>query len=327
MKSGGYCQGYFANNLTRTVGVLDTDRKIRNTKVNPCVRFQTVSVLVLLLLTSSVSVATELPLCGDSGTVVQQALKNRPFLKVARSAADNLAIGDSEWPVDGQAADTSPYAYNRFFGQALGGESFEARFARRKAKGKPVHVADFFGSGVYPRELKDVDTITGIRLQNLPVKKIPDNYPDMKWDEVLGDLFLPRTWAKIRKNMRDRKIPGFDIITLRPEGPLTYLFSRKYVLKGSDRERQMFFSGTNSLLRKIWKVLSPDQGELYVQITQEIRESPEFNAWLKSLHEQQIEVGVFHEVLAPKTVNSKAVVSDFLKIVRTPASPTELPTR
>jgi len=259
--------------------------------------------LFLLLTSATFSAASRKSVCK----VTAEAVENFHLTMQAindHQAENREAWGyDSryeQWPVDGDltvSGKPSPsMQYNFYFQAPLEGKTFEQYASARLKEGKTAHVADLFGSAVFSQAPDAFSSLTGVRLKKLDPTALPGKYPAANWGEVEGDLYRPDAWKTLRNDMKRRDIPSFDIIICRPEGPLKQL-SRAFLRTGQTEEnRAAFFHENLAFLNQAYRNLSTEDGRMFLQLTPEINDSPEFNAWLSRVRKKNIQAEVFMNI-------------------------------
>ena len=108
---------------------------------------------------------------------------------------------------------------------------------------------------------------------------------------VFGDVLLPSTWRRLDVDARRRRIPKYDLILVRPVGPLndeTVHFLTSKAL----RHRRPFFAFSHLLLNRLWRRTSDDGGLILVQINYDVRRSREFRAWVTAVERRGIDIRV-----------------------------------
>jgi hypothetical protein len=197
--------------------------------------------------------------------------------------------GFEAWQIDGR--ERGELSYNTYFSDALGGQTIENYIWGRRAHGLTAHVADLFGSAVFSNSPSAFQSLTGVRLHPLDPKLIPAEYKTLRrWRELTGDIYLRSTWNKLDQSMQERKIPAFDLILVRPVGPL-YLQTGQ-IYSNSDA----YFGVSLSVVERAWQRLSSRQGKMLIQITSSIEISQSFQKWLKRLEA----AGIRARLIEPK---------------------------
>lgn len=234
--------------------------------------------------------------------VTAKALENfQREVEAIGVSQDRLRDGKSKlyevWPWDGAliigGQPAEHMQYNFYFQAPLEGKTFEQVAADRLAQGKTAHVADFFGSAVFSRDPAAFSSLTGIRLRKLDPVALPKEYPAANWNEVEGNLYGDPVWSALNTDMRARKIPAFDIIVCRPEGPLKQLAKAYLVDPARPEGRAAFFKENLKFLNQAYTRLSADEGQMFVQLTPQIAESPEFRDWLSRVKRAKIAASLF----------------------------------
>lgn len=126
---------------------------------------------------------------------------------------------EKPWGVDGVLTTRSDYesAFGRILENKYG--FFRELFQELKEGGRPVHALDLFGSGLYIEDPSLVSSITGVRLGPISLDYLGEKFNKKNWPtEIAGNIFEPSTWSKLDQSMRERKINGFQVITMRPVG-------------------------------------------------------------------------------------------------------------
>lgn len=155
-------------------------------------------------------------------------------------------------------------AHYSFLFRHLLPEGIDSFLAARKGAGKSRHVAEFFGSAVFVFNPELVDSATGLRLETYYEDGLPKNFrddlpaplPHPLWQEVGGSVYLRSTWNKLVANRRERKIPAYDLIVVKPEGGLNPGGD------GLEKARSLIAIITN----RIYETLSADDGLLLVDL-------------------------------------------------------------
>ena len=268
-------------------------------------------VAVLLCCTPAIAEAT----ANDPIACVRAALRVfRPSPKVYRSSGK-----PESWDLDGRYPAKSS-AYDRAFAPFLG--TTLDNYARVRAlSGKTTHVADLFGSAVFSHDPSAFSSLTGVRLHPLKSEAVPTEYKTggNHWAEVIGNLLLPDTWARMQADRSARGIPAYDLILVKPEGALeeTALWD---IVNGPDSlERRAAFASHLRFLSRAYATLSPD-GIMLVQVLSGHAGDPLFQEWLRHLNSLGIEARTYREDPA-NPYNSRT----YLVLKRNPESPSALP--
>lgn len=224
-----------------------------------------------------------------------------------RHTVGRIARENDIWPVDPPYHLTGePGGYDSFFNDLLekeNADSFEILLSARKDDRKPTNVLDLFGSGYFINDLSVADSITGVRLLNTKAatlkllqsdidygyaeeegkleKRAMDQIEKVtassKWSQIEGNLFLPTTWNALDKNAKQRGIPSFDLITIKPEGAIhNFEVFAHGDLRPENRDyewRDRIYSlKFLRLLNRAYQRLNPDDGQLYTEVPQFITE-------------------------------------------------------
>lgn len=242
--------------------------------------------------------------------------------KVARNRPNRFY---ESWPIDG---DNSLYiTYNELFAPVLNGLNFESVLENRKKNGLSTHVADFFGSSVFLSSTSHADSLTGVRLKHLDPSRIPDVYlMNSKWKEVIGNLYENKVWTRLLRSMRERNIPRFDLIVAAPRGgiPLEEDFHEKAPHLNSVLSARIHLV----LIRRAYGLLSPDGGEMYIEVNNLFNKVIGMQTWLEQLNGSGIEYKYLPEIpieFNEATESNPNSGSGILFIKKTPSSPYVLP--
>lgn len=209
----------------------------------------------------------------------------RTFVAVDRSQRPNNSGLHEDWPVDGEAM-YEEFRYNAFFAPALGGRPIEDA-----ARGR--HVLDVFGSAVFSREPAAFKSLTGLRRRAGQYEENISraNSRARQRRVVFGDVMRPSTWRRLDEDAHRRRIPAYDLVLVRPIGPLTD--ETTYFLKSkSVRQRRPFFAFSHLLLNRLWRRTSDDGGKILVDVNEHVRGSREFRDWIAELEKRGIDVRV-----------------------------------
>lgn len=193
---------------------------------------------------------------------------------------------DNFWAVDHS---TGGRRYEVDFGSLLPARSnFSDHFAARRKQGRSTHVLDLFGSGVEFAGDKNVQTLTGVRLLNVPVGK-ENKLKAHNWEVVEGDLFEAETWIKLKSSLDRRAIDKVDLALLRPLGAF------RGVPRDASSDPQLLMS-FNSLYQDViaqtYSLLSNDSGRLIFKLPRIDRSTYCGNVepWSKLARESGMEV-------------------------------------
>lgn len=209
-----------------------------------------------------------------------------------------LMVEDDRWPVDG------PWRYGPTFAdlfKKLGykdkdkSDFFSKMIQDRKARGETVHALDLFGSGFYAQP--EADTITGLRygsmlLRNHEVVKGVQIPP-----QVYGDIREASTWSTLDKSMKERGIPGFDVVAMRPVAGWNRVATRP-----TEEKRVLKLILTNVIAR-----LRPG-GEFYFSIDSNFLGYVFENDQLQEVFQKEVWSKGFEMICVSNTVNIKCVV-------------------
>ncbi|MES2769871.1 MAG: hypothetical protein V4596_12060 [Bdellovibrionota bacterium] len=163
----------------------------------------------------------------------------------------------SRWPEDGPNA-----SYEFHFQDVLkkhGVSEYKGYFERflsdRKSQGLTTNALDLMGSGYYLKDFTTIDSMTGLRYENLSISKEEiERYGQPT--EVTGNIFSTTTWQKLAQSNAERNIKGVDLIAMRPSGGWT-----NYPFKSTDHQAEsIVFVLTNSV-----SILNP-KGEIYFKL-------------------------------------------------------------
>lgn len=198
-----------------------------------------------------------------------------------------------KWDFDGTYAVGDPHSYNMMFQSVLGERGFERLAIRRRRQGLSTHVLDLFGSAVFSPLPQAFDSLTGVRLRVLPAGAVGDEYADVDWQQVAGNLFQRSTWVDLDRSIAERGITKFDLIVIRSAGPFQVT---SQLVNGP--AKQSLLGLYFSILSRAWERLS-DSGMLVVEMSTPIASSRDYQSWLARLRAAGIEV-IEHKNLAIK---------------------------
>lgn len=198
---------------------------------------------------------------------------------------------DSEWATDG--VENPPHTGQSYedsfapFLYELGANTFSDYLSERKALGKNTHVLDLFGGGYFLQDLDSVDSITGVRLEDIDERIEQELLTDVqsldlstrqfyqdqlsffqtlkrfdRREVIEGNLFRFKTWDQINTSMRNRGIPAFDMIVCRPVGPF---MPRDYFDVNGEDNRTLKITYLR-LLRNAYNLLGSNDGILMSEI-------------------------------------------------------------
>lgn len=209
-------------------------------------------VLFFLCISINLSVHAE---ALTSNKCRQLLLKPTPLSVMKWLPEEGHGVPD-RWLIDGVNDSLSLYenALNKIFNitepdrPRIDGKPYVPRFwkgqfiskllSARKISGLKNHVLDLFGSGFFAAQFEpqQVDSITGLRWESFVVKNKELNdqeHPILKItpEEVLGDIFNPKTWNLLDNSIVTRSISKFDLVTMNPVGGWvnTYFYKTKSI--------------------------------------------------------------------------------------------------
>jgi len=167
--------------------------------------------------------------------------------------------GRTGWSVDGpdSSYESSMRATIEGLGRPFDPEYFSNLLKARRANHQSTHVLDLMGSGYFLKDQKVADSITGLRLEPLQLTDGQINRYGTR-AEVVGDIFDPQTWENLKRNMKERRIPGFDLIVMRPEGGW-----QQHDFGSTDAQATSLVT----ILSKALSLLNPS-GEIYFALSQ-----------------------------------------------------------
>lgn len=220
------------------------------------------------------------------------------------------------WWVDGGPSPDpiDPKNYNVFFKKVLG-QSLESVAQSRKLRGLSSHVADLLGSALFSSEPQVFDSLTGVRLLPIDPTQVLPIYKSLNWKEVTGDLLRVKTWRAVDGRLESLGIPYFDIIILRPFGPLLAAVG---MMIRDDEAFRTYLGIFYFLLNEAWKRLSPNEGLLLV-------ESPPWQDYLFSTPDEHWSWINKLRGTGIKFEDHYGRPGSQLKLIKMPDSPTELP--
>ena len=99
--------------------------------------------------------------------------------------------------------------------------------------------------------------------------------------QVLGDATHPETWAKLAASMKERQIPAFDLVTMRPMGGWEKVPSQTL-----DQNAEMI----SLLFEQVVPLLSPD-GQFYFtfdipRLTGDLKQHPRLRALVERIESE-----------------------------------------
>ncbi len=220
-----------------------------------------------------------------------------PFRRVVRKQIlENQVNGDrtsclgGSWSAYGDGVED----YDDSFREVLGGKDIASIIKTRRS---PVvidlmspsdRLANLFSQVPNKRKLGIAVSLEDLRSDE---KKQADK--DMDIRQIAGDILKFSTWREIDQALQDRKA---DLIIERALDGLSLIPQYK-ILYGT-------------ILRKIWNILSKENGIFLFQVP---RESIDMSLWIWTRIFKEYKIDVLGEG------------SQFMKIVKTPDSPIELP--
>lgn len=116
--------------------------------------------------------------------------------------------------------------------------------------------------------------------------------------------------------MRERSISRFDLVVVRPVGPLK-IMAMNFVLEDQPYLTRSFLLLNGSIINRAWNRLSDDGGEMLVQLTSEITTSAIFNDWVAQLKVSGVQAVVFP---FSHRLGPFAGESQVLQLVKSPGS-------
>lgn len=149
----------------------------------------------------------------------------------------------------------------------------------------------------------DIDAGVAVSLGNYPVEWLKDEMDERKISFFSGNLLTKKPWKDIQSWQGRNNVPGFDLITCRPDLTETHKLYISWDLR-------VF----HSLLNRAWRLLDKNSGVLLAQVPIWLDDDiqDKIRSWLPRLKENNIDY-VYREHWA-------------IKLVRTPTSPHSLPT-
>ena len=183
----------------------------------------------------------------------------------------------------------------------------------RKESGRPTHVLDLFGSGLFMSNHENVDSITGTRLKEAPIASasVPHGYSTM-----IGDLFREEPWIKLKEDLRARKIQSIDLVTMRPAAGLTLLEEQLL----TQEEQQAYAVLSWDLVQKAYTYVNSDSGELFLQLPKIENYHQVYFVWADELNH----AGVPTQIFQRKDLDG-TLLSVIVRMKKLPTSPQELP--
>lgn len=205
-------------------------------------------------------------------TSLGDLVEARREVKLRLEAEAQQKLQDDDWWGVDAARKPENRPYETEFGKLLGNyTTFDQLVSARKHSGNATNLLDLFGSGVIVSDYDVVDSATGVRLKDVPVRAA-DRVS--KRQVVEGDLFKLETWERLKENLAKRQVKSLDIITIRPVGAFSELQHELAgtleevdpKLKGSPAQLEAFNRTYLMVLRRAYSLLSADSGEMYVRL-------------------------------------------------------------
>ncbi len=145
-------------------------------------------------------------------------------------------------------------------------QNYEASFAplnlrgsleqlKRRNQSQPLYALDLMGAGQVMRDLKQEEIITaGVSATLTDTRNEASMMDDVSQglDVIGGDIMTQTPWSKLDRWLRDKGLPGFDLIICRAQGGF--------------EELPHYVSYYEVLFWKAFNLLSPDGGQLFTQV-------------------------------------------------------------
>jgi hypothetical protein len=243
--------------------------------------------LLLFIFLSSLPIFGEVFTC--SGTLAGSRGQVLHALTVFSTYGQRFVVkadGTETWPIDGthQIKDGLK-AYNSFFADVMAGKTLEHWATDRRREGKASHVLDLFGSCLFSKAPWAFDSLTGARVRTISAQQIAPEYARLNWREIIGDLFERATWNQLDGDARSREISAYDLIIIRPYGPLEKVSNETI----QTPQQIGFYGAANALLDRAWQRLSASEGTMLIETWPIIVRAPEYRAWLARLKSANVE--------------------------------------
>jgi len=117
--------------------------------------------------------------------------------------------------------------------ESSGNRNIAQFLEERKERGLSTHCLDLMGSAIYPGASHYIDSAIGVRIKNIDgyLKSVAMiEHPSLSNDissafghnnrrVIEGNVFSRSTVTLIKRTMGEMGVPGFDLITCRPDGP------------------------------------------------------------------------------------------------------------
>jgi len=229
-------------------------------------------------------------------------LSKREVLKKLQGLNEIRVTGRDKWGWDGTYEDGSDKEYEASFHdllKELGYTSFtELVKERRDALKRPVSALDLFGGAYFLPDLENISTIVGVRLGNMdhdyaqrsPV--VSNLRDDSRRKIIERNLYAGKTWKALSKELQEKGLDGFDVITCRPQAPFGYT-KGIYAQSANDIvEEKTYFTEEIyvALLNRALSLMNPDGGLFFLQkpvLNTDEKTEEEF--WKKYLEDKEKE--------------------------------------